>query len=290
MRSLYIDTLGTNLQIHDSQNPNIGYWLQSPIEGLDSPEIRTNEYQKPGEDGSAITSTFYDSRGVTLQGIISGSSPTDYENKRTAFATACAIKRDSNGFPVAKRIQFTTLGGQTFYFDGFFRRPVFNYDQINWTKFMVSVVAPQPTLFGSTQVSSGAIVRVSGGGFILPVILPIVSSSGTGGSALITNSGNANSFPVITLTGPLTNPFIYSVATGRTMQLTYTLLAGSTITIDMGLKTIVLNGSSSLLSAKTTSSEWFAIVPGSNLINFSTSSTGDTGNMVILFNPAYLGA
>ena len=287
MRSIYIDTLGSNLKIHDSTNA-VDFWAQTPVDGFDAPDYRIISYDKPGEDGMAISSMFYSGRPISIHGVIKGSNPTAFEANRKLLSTACAISRDVNGYPLPKRVSVTTLAGNTFFFDAYFSKPIFAYDQVNWSKYLLQLTAIDPFLYGS-QVSSGAIVRASGGGFILPVILPIVSSSATGGTATLVNSGNGNSWPIITLTGPLTNPYINNSTIGKFMQLTYTLPLGSTITIDMAKKSILLNGSSNLISAKTTDSTWWPVVAGNNNITFSTGSSADTGNMQITFYNSYVG-
>lgn len=288
MRSMFIDTLVSNLQIHSNQG-DTDIWLQIPVDGLEAPEYRTNIYERPGEDGGIVSSMFYATRPVTLRGMIKGASPAIYEANRQKFAAATAIQRDSSGYPVAKRIQFTTLAGNVYFFDAYFERPIYAQENVNNTHFLLNMKVPNPQIFGATVVDSGAVARASGGGFILPVILPIVSTGQTGGSVLMVNAGNANSYPILKLTGPLTNPFIQNTAVNKTMQLNYTIPAGSVVTIDMLNKTIMLNGTSSILSVKTSDSEWWGIVPGNNNINFATNTSADTGNLDITFFNAYLG-
>jgi hypothetical protein len=289
MQDFYLDTLGANLQLH-SNSAALGYWLQIPIQGLDMPNLRNSGYDKPGEDGSVVSNQLYSGHSVTLTGVIKGDTSTQYETNRLALASALAISRDSNGFVQPKRCTFTTLAGSQYFFDAYLAdKPIYDSSQINWTHFMIPLVIPKALIFSTTQVSSGSITRASGGGFILPVILPITSSAATGGSATVANSGNAYTPPVLTLTGPLTNPFIRNATTDQSMQLNYTIDAASYVTIDMAEKTILLNGDSSILSTKTDDSNWWTMAPGNNSIIFSTGSASDTGNLQIPFYPGFLG-
>lgn len=269
--------------------PSANYILQTPITGLDAPDYRTGYFSKPGEDGGKVSSAFYDKRPVTLTGVILSQTAANFESARQALSTACAIQKDSNGVALPTRITYTTLAGNSYFFDANIDRPIFDYTQPNYTRFMISMTVANPFIYGATQVASGAIVRPSGGGFILPVILPIVSSGQTGGTATLTNGGNAKSMPLITLTGSLTSPYILNQANNKIMQLNYTIPAGSSVVIDMAIKTIMLNGTTPLLSAKDSTAEWWGIEPGSNTITFNSGSSGDTGNMMITFYPAWLG-
>lgn len=284
MRNFSIGTL--NLITNNVANPN--FILQTPITGLDFPEIRTNYYSRPGQDGGSVSSMFYDKRTITLTGIVYASDPATYENSRKALAAACAITKDSNGYPTPTRISFTTLANTSLFFDAYINRPIYDYKDPNYSTFMVTMTVPNSFLLGASQVVSSAITRATGGGFILPVILPITSSAGTGGSTIVTNAGTAATYPTITLTGPLTNPYIQNSTVGKFMQLNYTIPSGQSVVIDMYNKTITLNGSS-LLSSKTAGSDWWSILPGANTITLTTGSTADTGNAVVAFYSSYLG-
>lgn len=282
-------TIG-DLALITSNQPVNNILLQTPIEGLDSPEVRSNYTPKPGEDGGRMSSLLYDKRPISLKGTVWGNNATEFEAARKAIFRACAINRDSNGYPQATRIAYTTMAGNAYFVDGFFDRPIIDYDDTpNVAEFFVNMTAVDPFIYGATQVSSGLITRPSGGGFVLPVVLPIVSAGSTGGRVNLINDGDAYSLPMIELIGPLTNPYILNQTTGKSMQLNYTIPAGSTVTIDMAQKIILLNGNSPLISAKESASDWWGLRPDSNLITFNTGSTSDTGTMEITFYPAWIG-
>lgn len=267
------------------------YTVQTPIQGLDAPDYRTNTYDKPGEDGAVMSSLFYGGRTITLQGTITGQASTDYETNRAALASACAVQRDANGVPIPIVIAFTTLAGNSYFCNAYPNKPLFDYEYATYGHFQVSFYVPSGVLYGAAQINSGSITVPTGGGFILPVVLPIVSSGTVGGAVTLSNPGNVASYPILTLTGPLTNPYISNSATSLFVQLTYSLASGNTVTVDMANKTIMLNGSSSILSVKTTDSNWWNLPPNtSSTINLSTSSSSDTGTVVVTFYPAYIGA
>jgi len=276
-----------SLKIHDSINSS-DFWLQTPISGLDSPDDRMNIYDKPGEDGAVVSSSFYSSRPVSLQGVIKGANAATFEANRKAFIAACAQQKDSDGYPTPIRFTFTTLGGSTYFFDGYCHKPVMDYSEINFCKYHIEVVCADPYIYGNT-LNTTTINRAIGGGAIVPFVVPVTLAPGSGGTGTVVNNGNGVSYPVLTLTGPLTSPYIANTTVGKVMQLNYTIPLGSYVTIDMGAKTILLNGTSSILSTKTSDSEWWGLVPGANALQLSTSSTADTGNLAVSSNDAYLG-
>lgn len=286
MESVYID----DFQIHTNTG-DIGYWIQAPIDGLDSPEYRTTTYDRPGEHGANLTSLLYGGRLITLRGVIKGASPAQHETRRYDFSTALAISHDTYARPIAKVLKFTTVGGSTYRTNVYMRTaPRFDYDDIMHTRFLINLIATDPVIYTETQSTSGAILRPSGGGFVLPVTFPITSTAAVGGRATLNNAGNVPVYPeYIELTGPLTNPFIANASDdNRYIQLNYTIGSGDVVTIYPADHAIVLNGSSNLLSSRVAGSSWWKLQEGNNSIIFSTGSTSDTGTMELVYRSGRL--
>ncbi len=116
------------------------------------------------------------------------------------------------------------------------------------------------------------------------------------------NYGNADVWPIITLRGVGTSPYMYSASRGKNMKLNYTTaLSSDVIVIDMKNKIILLNPTLSgglpvpgtgtnLLSSKDTDSDWFSVAAGvSTNIQFNTSSSSDGMTMEVTGSVAYLG-
>jgi hypothetical protein len=265
------------------------YALHDPAEGLEAPLLRISEYDKPGEDGGVVSSSYYGQRAITFQGLVQGGSDAAHEANRQALLAACALQRDSSAFPVLKLLEITTKAGQTFFTYVQVKRLQLDVGRGTTSRFMVSLVAPDPRLYTAGENTTGSITRPSGGGFILPVNVPIVSDPQSGGSATINNAGTIPTYPKLILKGLLTNPYILNSTLGEAFQLNRTIAVGETVTIDMAEKTVLLNGTSSLLSAKTTDSRWWSLEPGTNLIAFSSGSASDDGTLEITWHDAYLG-
>jgi hypothetical protein len=269
---------------------NYGFILQSPIEGLDAPNYRNTYFSNPGRDGGTVSSQFYDARMITLTGKLHGDNPTMFEARRKQLAAACAIQKDTNGYPVPIRLTFTTLAGSNYFIDVYFDRPVFDYEETpNHCRFMVTATAAIPYVFGTTQITSSPIMPPSGGGYPVPMSIPLVIAASVGGSVTLNNPGSVNVYPIITETGTLTNPIIYNQTTGKYLKLNTTIGSGQVVQIDMYKQLITLNSSSSLIGAKSSDSDWWTVVPGSNTFRLETGNTADTGNAVISFYPAYTG-
>lgn len=100
----------------------------------------------------------------------------------------------------------------------------------------------------------------------------------TAGAYTITNAGGTGTKPTLTLAGPLTNPVLTNETTGETLELTYTLGSGETLTIDFDAATIYLDGTASRYYAKTGGTFW-ELAAGDNNVRFSAQSGSGTATL-----------
>lgn len=161
----------------------------------------------------------------------------------------------------------------------------------NLTLLQLQLLNPQVT--DGLTITSGQVLTVAlpqttgqfappqGGGFLVPTNVPTVSTLTGVNSVTALNTGNITAPALIFLRGSLTNPFLVNSTLGLSMQINYTLGATDMVVIDMLNKTIVLNGTTSLLGDKGSTSNWWGIAPGPNTISLSSGSTGDTGSAEI---------
>lgn len=118
----------------------------------------------------------------------------------------------------------------------------------------------------------------SGGGFTIPLTLPVSFASGGAGQATLTNSGSVDSYPQLQVYGPVSAFTITLTATGYTSKRlvfpTASIASGDYWTIDLMQRTITLGaGTSSMISALDLSqSTWFGIPPGTSTLQLTGSS------------------
>ena len=91
----------------------------------------------------------------------------------------------------------------------------------------------------------------------------------------ITNNGWTDTYPTITLNGPIDNPILGNETQNAELAFTCTLIDTDELVIDLYNKLITLNGNPArnLL----TSGEWFSAQPGNNLFYL----TGNAGSTVV---------
>lgn len=266
-----------------------GYTVDPNIEGLDAPDYRLVQYPIPGQDYARLSAAFYDARTITLTGYIIGQNAADYRQKRQALAQVGGISRDSTGYPSLTKLSFTTLDGNSYFLYVQPKKPVFADTYLTWTKYQLTLVALDARIYSASTLSSGAITPLVSKGIIVPTIVPVLGNGTSGGTATVFNPGTTDSHPLLTFTGPLTNPYIQNATTGYSWQLDYTLPGGSSVAVDMFNKTVVFNGSSNFISYMDANSTWWTVVPKINAFTLSTGSTADTGSVTVSCNPAFVG-
>jgi hypothetical protein len=142
--------------------------------------------------------------------------------------------------------------------------------------FLIQLTAGDP-LFYSTDggdTHTAHITRVAQGGYVTPYILPVSWDSGSS-PTIVTNTGGAIYYPIITLNDAAINPSITNQATGESFELEISTVAGDEVIIDMLNHTVTLNGSD-IIGNKTDDSIWWGLVVGDNGIVLDSDSSGDT--------------
>lgn len=136
-----------------------------------------------------------------------------------------------------------------------------------------------PSTSGLDWVTGGGLDWVTGGG--LNWGTAPVSSTLT-----LVNAGNADAYPLITITGPVSAPSVTEAATGRVVAYRDAVATGQTMLIDMSpfSRRVLLDGSDR--SAAMTSAQWITIPANtSRVLQFGGSGAGQlTASMQSAWN------
>lgn len=196
--------------------------------------------------------------------------------------------KDANGKLVKRVIKFTMEDGVTYRLLSQVVGVTFPQKYMLNADFMIDCLADSLLVENNTPTTTvGGTATVNG--FLVPTLVPIVTTGGFNGDTTVINNGTYPISPVITLQGPLTNPQVYNKTTGILMQLSTTLGVSDKLVIDMNNKTVVLNGQTNRLNTKTQASRFWNLQVGSNVINLSSSISSETGTMTIVSYDGYLG-
>jgi len=284
MKTIHLD----DFQLH-SYNTDINIWVESPIEGLEFPGIRHSSYDKSGEHGGVVSNVLYSGRLITLNGRVASNTLSAFEEKRRALIAATKITRDSSGLAQNRTLYLVTMDDLSIQVSAYLYAPLkMSIESPLSARFQIQLYAPDFSLSSQTLQSSN-LSRYGGGGFILPVETPIISTVGTGGAASITNGGTVEAYPILTFNGPLTNPRLTNTTTEDTILLQMTIASGEQVVVDMKERTIVQGGVTNRISKKSSDSTFWPLEVGVNYLQLTTSDSGDTGTVTVEFRDAFLG-
>lgn len=283
MKSIYID----GFQIH-TNNTDIGYLVRQPLVGFDVPPVRLSSYDKIGEWGSFLSNQLYSARLITLQGDVYAYDVVTFEQRRRALLNLLQVTKDGNSVPTSHTLQFTTLDNLTLTANVYLQGLQFDRTNLLSASFNMTLFCPDFAFYNVNSTSVTLNVLSPGGG-VIPIIFPMVLSASSGNTTIAVNNGNTPTFPLITLTGPLTNPTIQSNTLNRYMTFSTTLASGQQLVVDMKNK-LITQGTSPKYSLLSSGYNWWWLNPGNNTLELITTNNSDTGNVLLTYNDAYIGA
>lgn len=127
---------------------------------------------------------------------------------------------------------------------------------------------PDPRYYSDTETTAAMVPAQALGRTYDRVYNLLYGGGSASNSTAITNIGNWTTYPVITITGPVTNPTIGNVTTGQYMTVNYNVTNTDTLVIDLDNKLITLNGNSAR-NLVAGNSEWFGAPPGTSYFTFT---------------------
>lgn len=254
------------------------------VEGISKAPYRHSVTKLAGVRGSQYNRSLMDARAIVLEWEIMESSMSDYlleresifdafnpddgegtlliERNFTEYYEIDCVPNDTPSVP-DRAAAMTTARAQT------------------------RLIANDPAILSQTVVTVSTITAPAGGGFLFDATFDIIFEETSSGSRTLTNNGNIDTYPNMTLVDVLTNPLIRNQTTGAVLQLNYTSALGDVIEIDMKARTIILNGVTSLIDSVVDGTDFWALEQGDNIVTLATGSTSDTGYMNIEYQHAW---
>ncbi len=230
--------------------------------------------QKAVGDGAYVANRFYNQgRVLTIEGILGTSGPTETDSVWSQLADFAfplnddIVVRHEGPIPrfVTARV-ISEISPVQFMENGF--------------RFTVDLLCADPFKYDADNVLTGTagIVGDSLGGRVFPALYPLTYGTTAGGSSnqvIINNIGNADTYPVITISGPVDQGWrLENSTTGDFISFDISIPTGSTLTLDHKLETATLDGSS---VTGLVNGDWWPIKKGVNIIklfgNFYAASS-----------------
>lgn len=260
-----------------------GLALLTEIQGLSIPTIRSSSGNFSGRDGGYLSSQFFGTREIVIDGVAWGNTALESEQNFARLLKAIPIRQL---LPMYIRV----ASGQTYlaHVSVMDFKYALNNDMLH--KFQMTLLSPSPNLYIANPDdendgwNSEVLEPVTGGGYITPFVLP-VEWDDSSQITIIDNTTTSIAYPQIILNGMFVNPIIRNLTTGEQIGLNITTTAGDVVVIDISDRTITLNGGSILPSMTGT---WWGLVQGVNNIELSVDSMAPDADGELRYRLPYL--
>ena len=245
-----------------------------------APDVRLKSLDRPLDHGAFSTSAFYSGRTIEVDLEVWGATEGELQTN------------------LVKALQMTELTDTdipwVMQLPGFgkvrleakcIRRNVGAINQDYNVGYKTTVTAdywaPNPRILSNSQGSQALGVAVQSGGLTYDISYDIVyGASGTSGN-IVTNSGSFETRPSITITGPISNPNLENVTTGKVLSFAgFSLASGETLVVDFYNRQVLLNGTSSRYFWVNDVTKWWTLIPGDNEIRLGGTSSGSASATV----------
>ena len=237
----------------------------------------------PLEDGERYVRTLLGPRFIAFDLVITDTSWSALHARRRALITALNPRRGIG------TLRWTPVSGGAVYAIAAILERGFTLAESSTPGPLiindaVSFRCPDPGWRSNVLVTTN--LTPAAGGMAVPTDVPTELVDG-GGTVVIANAGDLDSYPVVTFTGPCVGPSIENETTGKVCSFPLLILAsGETLTIDMAARTAKIGGLS-VLSKRRSGDEFWALVPGNNTIVAGTTSGSST--VQVKYYPRYAG-
>lgn len=264
-----------------------GYYVGTPVDGLDTGVLSQTSYEKSGTDGVVVSGMYMRERRIIIQGAIRASCEEDLLEARRNLSTKMYPSRTTLGRLTPKTLYIKTDNDSEFIAYVYPQRLTMPYEYPTRCSFMLDLLAEDFRLYSNTLKQALA-TKSTGGWISVPFSVPFSFVGGVDGSVAVSHLGNVDTYPIVRFNGPLVNPRIKNDSTGLFFQANLSIDTGQYLEVDMLKKTALLNGSLNKLSTMTSNSQWVYLKPGENIFTLTSGNDTDTGNAVIAYRDAYM--
>lgn len=256
-------------------------WTSWPT-GLGTADIRTDDQERPRRQGIVAGDDLPGGRTVEFEIQVKGSR-SEIEAALTALSAAFAPGSQDvwlglrvSGVPA----EYSLLGRPRGCAWALSKRFTHGLGDAR-CKF----VAVDPVKYGAEETAT-ITLGGGGGGLVYPVTYPVVyGGSSTSGVGSAVNAGLVAVEWSAVLSGPLLNPRLEHIESGRFVRVSAGIAVGESVTLDSRSAAILLGGTVPRPSWQAAGSSWFQLQPGGNSLRL-TADTG-AGNAVVSWRPGW---
>lgn len=252
------------------------------------PDIREVLEPVPGADGNADYTALYGTRVISLTGM---AFPAAIGSRQAALAQLLRFTRPNTRPQLVYQFDADTVPRVVTLRSSDWTAPV---NTPGLSAFTVAFKAASPVAVGLTTNVQTFPPLANFNGRTYPRTYNLTYPAGYGGAgiATVTTAGDYQTWPVIRMFGPLTNPtLVWQDGSGQIVFTGLTVNQGDYLQIDTAAKTVNLNGdpnANRYSFLDFTQTVWAPLQPGDNVLRFSATSANAPAIVEIDWSDAWL--
>lgn len=269
-----------NLTLNGEQDAGLGYLLEN-VEGWDGAETVTSSTQRAGDHGTWAGPVWLGERVLTLTGSVAAASPAGLEQAIMRLLTACSLT------PTTLTVWETVPRQCTVRRSG---KPLVARSGPYDANFSLLVTAADPRQYAVEETTAMLRLPSVTGGLAFPITYPITyDATVVVGDATVTNEGDFETRPLITIAGPVSQPMVSMTGPdGTVQQLLYSgdIDAGDWVDLDTDMHTAYYNGTASRRGLVT--GTWPVLAPGQSEVAFRAGAPSSTATCTVRYRSAWM--
>jgi hypothetical protein len=243
------------------------------IEGLDTAPFRSQIRDREGIDGGYVDARFMTVRTIVMEGkiyTIPNQSETYIDALKANFAPTEFPKPFYFQTDAGQRVAYGKSLGLNYRKDALRRLGVY--------EFQLQIVCEDPRVYDPLPVvASTSLNAVTTSGRTYPKSYPLLYGVAASNNALqLYLGGNRQTTGLIRINGPVVNPSVVYDNTGTTLAFNTTIANGDYIEIDLGAKSVLMNGTAPRRNVMSLIGSWFYLSPGANDFRYFGTQTPPT--------------
>lgn len=282
--------------------PGTPYQVESMV-GLSVDDIRTDDVPRALEHGLHPGLDLLGGRDVWVGVVVFGPSgtpgtpeqvTTNLDDLVGAWTAASLDYAQNDPATPTMVLRFKAPGQAVRRMVGRCRRIDRNDDTIvfGYARSRLQFVATDPRQLSDLESVSSVQAPESGattGGMIFPATFPLTFTSSQQTELSVSNDGNMSAYPLLTVTGPITNPRIDNITDGTFIQVNLPLAPGEQLVIDTAERRVLLGGTASRAHLLAPGFTFPRLRPGVNVVRLSgTWGTGERPLLAVASRSAWL--
>jgi hypothetical protein len=283
--SITLSTATGNVTLHSTAAGSSA--VVTRAEGLQGvPPVRNLLTQRSQASGAFVRTKYTDSRTITLEGEVVGST---IEGAFDSFDTLAAAMydsittertlkwtRDASGEQLQAGVRLSDF------------QPLTLTDGAAWIKYQATFSCPDPRIFSQTLTTgTGASLSAAAGGKTYTYSYTRGYNPSSGGDVSYTNSGSVPTPPIIRIYGYCSSPQVVLTDDTR-LIFTGEVADGDYLEIDAAARTVKLNGTTSRLNLlDVANSAFFALPVGTGTVQMVASNFNANARADLIYRSAW---